>query len=262
MQKQLEDLIRKQSEYNEGDMVMETFGLDRKKHYDVIVIAPGWKPTKILSGVDVAVTAVHSYFSGYEVKIGNRLIGWMQTAAGGCNLIDGMILCADLDFDKLVFAGAVGGLKPGFAVGDVCTPSYCVEGGMANAYLQKDIRDFRPFGRVYPGDPDFVERVSGQAEAAGVPMRQASVYCTDSIAGEYYHLDFIKSFDTDLIEMETGSFYRLAAMMEKPAVAILVVSDNSATGAPLLGRPEVQQDAYNTSRRILLAKLLEIIANM
>ena len=83
-----------------------------------------------------------------------------------------------------------------------------------------------------------------------------------SIAGEYYHLDFIKSFDTDLIEMETGSFYRLAAMMEKPAVAILVVSDNSATGAPLLGRPEVQQDAYNTSRRILLAKLLEIIANM
>ena len=36
---------------------------------------------------------------------------------------------------------------------------------------------------------------------------------------EYIHLDEVKSFDTDLIEMETSTFYAIGKIMEVPAIA-------------------------------------------
>lgn len=259
MKEQLRRIIEKDKQFNAGDMAMEVFGFRRDVHYDLLVVAPGWKPTKILNETtyQVAVTAEHSYFSGYEVKMGDCLVAWAQTASGGCNLIDHMILCAELDFDKVVFVGAVGGLKKGFEVGDVCVPTKCIAGSMANAYLTEDIQNWKPFEAVTPHDPDFVEQVISLAD---FPVKKASVYCTDSISCEYYHLDFIKGFDTDLIEMETASFFALAALMEKKAAAILAVSDNSANGEPLLGMGDGQHARYNYGRKILIPRLLEKIA--
>lgn len=261
MKEQLKAIVAKDREFNAGDMAAEVFGFRRDVHYDMLVIAPGWNPLKILdrTNYEVTQTAAHVYVNGYEVKIGDRLIAWAQTGAGGCNLIDHLILCVDLDFDKLVFVGAVGGLKKGFEVGDVCVPVQCIEGTMVNAYLTGDIPSWKPFGTVVPADMDFVDQTMALAD---FPIRKASVYCTDSISCEYYHLDFIKGFGTDLIEMETSSFYRLADLMEKKAVALLVVSDNSANGEPLLGRDEDQQERYNAGRKVLIPRLLERIAKM
>lgn len=261
MKEQLKRIIAKDKAFNAGDMATEVFGFRRDVHYDLLVVAPGWKPTKILNETDfqVTITAEHSYTSGYEVRIGDRLIAWAQTGSGGCNLIDHLILCAELDFDKLVFVGAVGGLKKGFDVGDVCTPTLCIPGTMANAYLQEDIEIWKPFQPVFPSDADFVEKVIALAD---FPVKKASVYCTDSISCEYYHLDFIKGFGTDLIEMETSSFYLLADLIEKPAVALLVVSDNSANGEPLLGMDDSQHARYNAGRKVLVPRLLKKIAKI
>lgn len=261
MKEQLKKILAKDREFNAGDMAAEVFGLRRDVHYDVLVVAPGWKPTKILNWTDFTVrqTAEHSYTSGYEIQIGDKLVAWAQTGSGGCNLIDHLTICADLSYDKLIFAGAVGGLRKGFEVGDVCAAVKCIPGTMANAYLTEDIRSWKPFGSVVPPDMAFVEAVIALAD---FPIKKASVFCTDSISCEYYHLDFIKSFGTDLIEMETSSFYLLADLLEKPAAAILVVSDNSANGEPLLGMDEDQHGRYNHGRKVLFPRLLEKIANM
>lgn len=261
MKERLKRIIAKDKQFNAGDMAAEVFGFRRDVHYDILVVAPGWKPTKILNETDfeVTVTGDHSYTSGYEVKMGDRLIAWAQTASGGCNLIDHLTICAELDFDKMVFVGAVGGLKKGFEVGDVCIPVKCIAGTMANAYLLDDIRAYKPFEEVVPHDPAFIEAV---IDLADFPIKKASVYCTDSISCEYYHLDFIKGFDTDLIEMETSSFYLLADLIEKPAVALLAVSDNSANGEPLLGMDDGQHARYNAGRKILIPRLLQKIAEM
>lgn len=260
MKEQLKRILEKNRQFNAGDMAAEVFGLRRDVHYNVLVVAPGWKPTKILNWTDFTVTqtAEHSYVSGYEIQIGEKIVAWAQTGSGGCNLIDHLILCAELDYDYLIFAGAAGGLKKGFQVGDVCVPTRCIQGTMANAYLTEDIHSWRPFGEVVPHDTAFVEKIISLAD---FPIKKASVYCTDSICCEYYHLDFIKSFDTDLIEMETSSFFLLADLIEKPAAAILVVSDNSANGEPLLGMEEAQNERYNEGRKRLFPRLLEKIAN-
>ena len=261
MKKQLQKILAKTREFNAGDMAADVFGFRRDVHYDALVMAPGWKPTKILNWTDFTVTqtAAHSYVSGYEVQIGDKLVAWAQTSSGGCNLIDHLTICANLDFDHLLFAGAVGGLKKGFEVGDVCVSVKSIAGTMANAYLTDGLRNWKPFEAVVPPDMAYIDKILSLAD---FPIKKASVYCTDSIACEYYHLDFIKSFDTDLIEMETSSFYQMAELMERPAAAILVVSDNSVNGEPLIGKSDAQEDRYNQGRKVLFPRLLEKIVNL
>ncbi len=242
--------------------VFSEFGLSVDKHYDLLVVAPGWKPSKIMNGfdVDIVTAATHSYISGYEVKGDGFLIAWIQTSPGACSLIDELSVCAFLDFDKLIFLGAVGSLIKDIGLGAVCTPSYCISGNLANGYLLEDINEYRPFGRVYPNDPGFVEDIIGLITGMGYEIKQVPVFCTDSVLCEYAHMDFIRSFDVSLIEMETSSFYLMADLLEKPAAALLVVSDNSATGDSLVLRTPEQKAVYNATRFKVIPEILLKIA--
>lgn len=242
------------------DIAMHEFGLSREKHYDVLVVAPGWKPTKIMVDYDVEITCTkdHSYISGYEVKGNDFLLGWIQCSAGASSLIDELSTCAYLNFDKLVFVGAVGSLVPEICLGTLCTPQWSISGNLANGYLLEDIGQYTPFRKVYPNEPAFVQRILARYP----DMIQAPVFCTASIFCEYSHLDFIKSFGAKLIEMETSSFYLMADLMEKPAIALMAVSDNSANGDPLVGRTEEQKRLYNITRKQVIPKIIMDIARM
>jgi purine-nucleoside phosphorylase len=170
-----------------------------------------------------------------------------------------LALCAELTFKKLIFLGATGALTTEYGIGDICTPSYCISGGYANTYLKESIKDFVLFEKVTP-EEGYITKVIASAKENGCTINKASVFCTDSIALEYLHLDEIKEFRTDLIEMETSSFYLMADLLEVPAVALLVVSDNSATGIPLVGRDEAVQAKYYAARKVVLPKLVFLIA--
>ncbi len=265
MKTQLKKITAAMEQHNHCDLACEEFGLSREKRYDLLVIAPSWKPEKVWKSGGAVITCTHAAgpnTSGWEIQLGDYLIAWVQTGCGACCVIDHMLICAKLNFDKILFLGAVGGLKKEFEIGDICTPSTCTEGTMAPAYLMDDPRALTPFGKVTPEDLGFIDRVVKAAGKEQIPIRYASVFCTESISCEYYHLDFIRAFDTDLIEMETSGFYRVAGLMEKPAIALLVVSDNSASGKPLLGRSEEQRQRYNIGRQIYMPRLIQLLAAM
>ncbi len=247
-----------------ADLAFYEFGLPKEKHYDVLVVAPGWKPTEIIARKDIRVvcTMEHSYLSGYELTYHGLSIAWIQCSSGAASTIDEMAACAELNFDKLVFVGAVGALTADIGLGDLCTPEWCIAGNLANGYLDEDLTNYVPFQKVYPNDWDFVNRVMELADELGYSMKKEPVFCTDSIFCEYSHLDFIKSFGSKLIEMETSSFYRMAELMEKPAVALLAVSDNSATDDPLLARTPEQKLQYNRCQKEIIPELLIRIAKM
>ena len=257
MRNKMKEILLNMQKHNSTDMAYQTFGLASSTIYDALVIAPGWKPTGILDDklFKVTVLAVHSYISGYLVECEGLKIAWVQIASSASNLIDHLSICAELKFKKLIFIGAVGALKANFNVGDLCTPAYCVSGVFANTYLKEKLSDFIPFEKVYP-KMNFVDRVIALADGCGIQLKKATVFCTDSIALEYSHLDEIKSFDTDLIEMETSSFYLMADLLEIPAIALLVVSDNSAVNNPLIGRNEEQNLKYNNGRKKLIPELI------
>lgn len=161
----------------------------------------------------------------------------------------------------MVFVGAVGALKPEIELGDICTPSYSIAGGYIHTYLKDSIKDYVPFEKVEP-KKDFINEVIANAKEQNITVDLKSVFSTDSVALEYIHLDEIKSFGTDLIEMETAVFYLMADLIEVDSIALLVVSDNSASGIPLVGRSEAEELKYHRARKEYLPQLLLLISNM
>lgn len=262
MTSKMKEILDNLHKYNMNHIANINFGLSEDILYDVLVIAPSYSPHKVIidENYKITETGSQSYCTGYEVEKNNLKIAWIKTAAGGCNMLDYLLICGELQFKKLIFIGATGALKEDFHIGEICTPSYSVAGTLANTYLKGSIKDYIPFEKIYP-DIEYVDHIIDLAQQYNYTIRKASVFCTDSIVMEYTHLDEIKSFHTDLIEMETSTFYAIAKLMEIPAIALLVVSDNSATGVPLVGRSaEIQKD-YEYSRKVVLIDLIYRIAN-
>ncbi len=262
MKEKLKNILNTFHKYNSEHMAMQTFGLCEDIVYDALVVAPSFTPYKL--GMDAAcrVTTLKegAYLSGYLVEKDYLSIAWIKIGSSAGNLIDHLALCAELSIKKLIFIGAVGGLKPEFKLGDVCTPSYSVSGSYADTYLMKNsIKENMLFTKVFP-DMDYVDAVIDIGKTKGYDIKKASVFCTPSIAMEYTHLDEIRSFDTDLIEMETSSFYLMANLFELPSVALLVVSDNSASGAALVGRTEEQQKQYDYGKTVVLPDMILTLA--
>jgi len=259
----MRQILHNVHKYNMDHLAQVNFGLSEETVYDALVVAPSYSPHKIItdSSYKITETGGQSYCTGYEVEKGQMKLAWIKTAAGGCNMLDYLLICGELKFKKLIFIGAVGALKEEFPIGTICTPSYSVAGTLANTYLKDSIKDYVPFEKIYP-EEDFVNQVIRMAAENGHTIQKASVFCTDSIAMEYTHLEEIKSFGTDLIEMETSTFYAIAKIMELPAIALLVVSDNSASGVPLVGRSEEVQKVYDHARKVVLMELIHGIANL
>lgn len=263
MTEKMKNILDNVHKHNVNNLAYINFGLSEEECYDALVVAPSYSPEKIINDDTFKVTETghQSYCTGYVVEKQNLKIAWIKTAAGGCNMLDYLLICGELKFKKIIFIGAVGALKAEFGIGDICTPSYSVSAGMATAYLKENLKDFVPFEKIYP-DKDYIEKIIELASENHYSIKKASVFCTESIVMEYSHLDEIKAFDTDLIEMETAAFYAIADIMEIPAVALLVVSDNSATGVPLVGRDEEIQKVYEHARKVILPDLICKIAGM
>ncbi len=249
--------------HNSVNMALQAFGLSCEEEYDVLVVAPSFTPYKLKMDEYCEVTTLKegAYIGGYLVKKDNLKIAWVKVSSSASNTIDHIAICAELKFKKMIFIGAVGALKGHYSLGDICTPSYSISGLYANTYLKESIKDFVPFEKVTP-KMDFIDKVIQLGKENGFEIKKASVFCTDSIALEYYHLDEIKEFNTDLIEMETSSFYLMADLLEIPSIALLVVSDNSASKVALVGRNEEEQYRYEKGRNDVLPHMILNIAKM
>ena len=263
MTEKLKQILDNMHRYNVNNLAAINFGLDDTMVYDALVVAPSYTPYKLLKDGSFRITETgsQSYCQGFLVEKDNLKLAWIKTAAGGCNVLDYLLICGELRFKRLIFIGAVGALKEGFDVGDICTPSYSIAGTFANAYLKESLRDYVPFEKVCP-DRDYVARIMALAKESGYRIKEASLFCTDSISMEYTHLEEIRGFGTDLIEMETSVFYAVGRIMEIPAIALLVVSDNSATGVPLVGRSEEVQKRYDHARCEILPDMICKIASL
>lgn len=262
MKKKLKQIVDAFHKYNSENMAFQAFGLSEDITYDALVIAPSFSTYKLKMERFCTVTTLKegAYIAGYLVEKDNKKIAWIKIGSSAGNLIDHLALCAELTFKRMIFIGAVGALKEHFELGDVCTPSYSLSGSYADAYLKKDsIRETMLFSKTEP-DMKYVDEVIAVGKDKGYDIKKASVFCTPSIAMEYVHLDEIKAFDTDLIEMETSSFYLMTELFEIPGIALLVVSDNSASGAPLVGRSDKQQEKYDYGRNVVLPDMILTLA--
>lgn len=79
MKNRMKEILHNMQKYNSTDMAFQTFGLDSSVFYDALIVAPGWKPTKLLEdkAFKVTVLTAHSYISGYLVERDDLKIAWV-----------------------------------------------------------------------------------------------------------------------------------------------------------------------------------------
>lgn len=264
MKQRMREIVDNFHKYNSDHMAKLVFGFDEDIVYDALVVAPAFSPENI--GIDklCEVTLINSskINESYILRANGKTIAWIKIGQSEGTLIDYLSICSELTVKKMIFIGSAGALKPEFDIGDICTPTYTIAGDNAHSYLKESIKDFVPFEKVTPPDMQFVDRIVAMEKGKNREIKKTSVFDTPVVSLEYSHLDEIKSFNTDLIEMETAAFYLLADLMENPSVALLIVSDNSSAGVALVGRTPEQTEKYYTSRYTILPEIVLDVIGM
>ncbi len=123
MTARLKAILDNLHKYNMEGLAKINFGLTNDVVYDALVVAPSYSPGKILKDNSFRYTELgsQSYCQGFLVEKDGLKIAWIKTAAGGCNMLDYLLICGELRFRKLIFAGT-----------------------LANTYLKESIRDYVP----------------------------------------------------------------------------------------------------------------------
>lgn len=248
--------------YNFIDSNNVAYGLDPSLDYEALIIAPCFNPGIFLDVIECDIEYKYGgdYSESFLVTLSNgKKVAWVKTGAGYNNVVDSMFLCARLEPKKAIFVGSAGALKPEIELGEIYTPNVMIAGNIGYHYLCETEESVLNSIILTPDNMEYIKSVCNSIINSNLNIKIGSVFCTDSIFLEYTLLDDIRSCNTDLIEMETGYFYATAELLGIPAFALLVVSDNSASGKPFFGRNNEDQLKYEEGKLNKLPRMLNII---
>jgi len=253
--KKLKQSMQKYS--GSSNMMKDIFGLDEEVNYDLIIVAPSWKPEKIFIDCNCEIKHVKEgpYFNGYLININNKQIGYIQTASGASNVIDCCLTLGHGKCNDILFIGAVGAIKDDIKLGDIIIPQYSISGDGASLYLSDQISTDNFLKLNYPNS-ELTSYLQEVGEENNINIFRKVVYSTDSIYCEYMHLDEILKMGAEVIEMETAVFFRSMNIISKRGTALLCVSDNSVADIHLVGRTEDETLKYHAARGVHVSKLI------
>lgn len=275
-----QEILRIATKYNQtDDMLFNAYAISSDETFDAVVIAPSWTPMRVNGFSNAQITDCKTLAAekakqnsqastrqplmkkkseSFIIEWENLHIAWLKTGTCAGNVMDSVLFLSNSKTDRVIFVGAAGGVMPDVALSEVLTPSVCYDYLGATRYLQERL-DWSDFGsEVHPSNPYFISRIFEIAQQQGIDLVSRPVFCTDTIMGEYIHIDEIRQTGASIVEMETAAFYRVATLMEKAAVAFLVVSDNSSTGGSL-SVPETEEHLrYNQTIADKIPTLIRI----
>ncbi len=257
----IDKIISEAKRYNRSDdFLRAVYGISSNDKFDGVVLAPGWVPEKILAKYEknIEVVTEKAGYSSYIVEYAGKRLAWIKCGISSSNIVDAALSLAESHAEPVIFLGAVGALKEYVEIGELCTTSISYAYDGASLYLAEKL-DPANFGRaVKPGCEDFIDKVIDGAAKSGIKITRRPTFCTDSIICEYAHLDEIKATGAELIEMETAAFYECMRLMGKNGIALMCVSDNSASGVPLVQRTPEQRKRYDECRAHDIPEVIRI----
>lgn len=244
--------------YNPGaDLLKAIYGLDSTFPYDAILVAPSWTPERIFKKFNARIRILEqrSYYCSYEIEIGEKTYGYVQTGSCGGNVIDCCMTIGKSACKQIIFVGAVGALTAHFSLGDLVTPSFAIAGDGGSLYLYDEVCGENLFKKI-PQNAASKAHLLNIATQLNIPIKEAVTYCTDSIFCEYFHLEEIHKLGSELIEMETAAFIRSMELVQKPHSIILCVSDNSSCGHALFSRSMEATRRFYEARETFIPQLI------
>lgn len=158
---------------------------------------------------------------------------------------------------NILFIGSVGSLNKNINIGDIVVPKYSITGDGATRYLNNDLRD--EFGKKQYPDKELTDKLILLLENESSTFKYHYVpnFSVDTIFGQFYHLDKIKSLGAETIEMETSAFFKASNIANLKATALFVVSDNVIVNKSLYsGRNEQEKKYRHDVRHNIVPKII------
>lgn len=240
------------------DILKDVYGISNKEHFDCIFVAPTWTPDKIFDKKIKTKQIFSGRFANtFNIKHNKKNYLFITLQIGAPNIIDFCLPCYKTHCDNFVFIGSAGALVPEIKIGDIIVPEYAISGNGATLYLHDKLDSKNIFEKMY-STKKLNKQIVNVCCNKNIKALSVPVISIDSIISEYQHLDKFSAMGAKAIEMETATFLGCMKTIKKKASAILVISDNSATGEHLIGRAEEDKKHYHNIRRQIGDILLNI----
>jgi purine-nucleoside phosphorylase len=265
------------AKYNKvDDLLLNAYNISSNERFDAVIVAPTWTPYRIggfpIEGIlncKEARSQNNSTSQSNTIPMMKRLnesfivewdgfrLAWLKTGTCAGNVIDSTLFLANIHTDRFIFLGAAGGIVPGVKLGEIVTPSCCINGVGATKYFFNENGTENSLV-IEPKCPALIDQIIKQANQRDIVVSTRKVFCTDTILGEYLHMNEITATGAEVIEMETSAFYCAANLIEKPAIALLVISDNFTIGSSLSAPRRDVFENYNKKIKTCIPRLISI----
>jgi uridine phosphorylase len=234
-----------------------------------VILSPIWEVDIFAPYVDQVTPVTKGIRKLDQLSVAGRKITYICSGPGSPAVAHAVMALSCSPCRNIIFAGAVGGLVPGFEAGDVIIPEYSVCGDGASRYLTDgSVKDNDCFGVKYYPDLSLYAKLTTAAESVCLKYKaswhRGRTFSVDNIFAEYAHLEEILEMGCDSIEMESALLFRSAEISGIKAGAVFYVTDNSFSGSAIysggieLHRERGEYIRNNIITRIVLEALREI----
>lgn len=248
---ELNNILKKY--YSFRNVSMSQLNVDDKQHFDLVIVSPTWKPHFVFneeySVENLKIGSTSTFILYYD----NKKMLFIKTGKGAPNMFDNLLLLRNIDA-PFIFLGSAGSLNENVHEGDIFMPCHSISGDGASLYFEKKIDAVNFFNKVFFSD-EIRQHVESILKNSNFSYKNGVVYSTDSLIGEYYHVQEIMKLGVSCIEQETASFGKCMKIMEKEGFPILVISDSLITSTNYYEPIENKQE-YLLTRTKNLQKII------
>ena len=239
--------------YSFSDVAMSKLNIDDKQHFDLVIVSPTWKPHFVFnedySVENLKIGSTATFILYYN----NKKILFIKTGKGAPNMFDNLLLLRNVDA-PYIFLGSAGSLNEKVHEGDIFIPYYSISGDGASIYFENKMDTANFFNKIF-FSTQIKQHIENILKNNSFLYKAGGVYSTDTLIGEYYHIQEIMKFGVSCIEQETASFGKCMKIMGKEGFPILVISDSLINGTNYY-EPIENKHEYLLTRTKKLQKII------
>lgn len=201
------------------------------------------------------------FFKGLTGSFGSRSVTVIATGVGPSRVGDCLGFLSFTPARRVFFAGAVGGLARGHAIGDFFVPTEVADG---EGYTRYATRPFEDVAREAPAAalPEAPRQALERFLAAeGIRPVRGRVFTVGAITAESQeNLHTLARLGYDAVEMELSAFRSAAALHGFEPTALTYVSDLPLGSSLWAEKTPEEQEALRTAYRLLPLLALRYLA--
>jgi purine-nucleoside phosphorylase len=201
------------------------------------------------------------FYRGFTGEFGDRRVTVLLTGVGPSRVGDCVSFLALTPARRLLFAGAVGSLRSGHAIGDFFLPTEAADGEGYTRYLQSGFAEIAAAAPIVSCQTELSRAAELFLGKLPHPVRKGRVYTIGSIAFESReNLLVLERLGFDAIEMELSAFFSGAAGGGFDAAALTYVSDLPVTSSLWQPKGPREREGLRRAYRDLPRLCLEFLA--